>query len=226
LQELAARYARRREQRQEQETRQRGGEDPRGRTAQNGTEEKAVASRPFEKIASFRLGDPSTGIARPAGLPEWFARDDVDGDNQVSMNEFARKWDASTLEDFYKFDANEDGYITAKECLAGVKKGFLKGSSSSAGSSATTASAADASSSEGATREPARVASSPSGNGKIDPAMLDWSKKRIARLDKDKNGFLTPDEFSDSSAKFSDVDKNGNGQIDVEEYAAFRQNRS
>jgi len=231
--EVAARYARRREQRQDQESRSRGGEENRPRQQQNDATAKNESTRPFEKVSSFRVGGSSGGLVRPAGLPEWFVRDDIDGDNQVAMNEFARKWDASTLEDFAKFDTNQDGYITAKECLAGVKKGYLKGSSSSS-SSASSSTASDSSQSDAVsgTNSPSTAmagggppAKSGSSGG-VDAMMMEWSKKRIEKVDKDKNGFLTPDEFSDSSAKFGEVDKDGNGQISTEEYALFRQNRS
>lgn len=231
--EVAARYARRREQRQDQESRSRGGEENRPRQQQNDATAKNESTRPFEKVSSFRVGGSSGGLVRPAGLPEWFVRDDIDGDNQVAMNEFARKWDASTLEDFAKFDTNQDGYITAKECLAGVKKGYLKGSSSSSSSaSASTASDSSQSDAVSGTNSPSTAmagggppAKSGSSGG-VDAMMMEWSKKRIEKVDKDKNGFLTPDEFSDSSAKFGEVDKDGNGQISTEEYALFRQNRS
>jgi Ca2+-binding EF-hand superfamily protein len=226
--EVAARYARRREQRQDQESRTRSEEEKRGRQQTANDGEKKEPTRPFEKTASFRLKGSEGGPVRPAGLPEWFVRDDADGDNQVAMNEFARKWDASTLEDFAKFDANDDGYITAKECLAGVKKGYLKGS----GPSATTAStkpespegnnALPSTSSAGSSTRPTPNVTS---SGGISAEMIDWSRKNLPKKDKDKNGYLTPDEFSDSSKQFGDVDTDGNGQISVEEYAAYRLNR-
>ena len=148
------------------------------------------------------------------------------------MNEFARKWDAATLEDFYKFDTNQDGYITAKECLAGVKKGYLKGSSSSGSSSsssptasASTAGDASGSASNGTGSPMAAGASSPaaSSGASSDPNFA-FAKRRIDKADKDKNGFLTPDEWSEST-KFADVDKNGNGQIDIDEYVQYRKSR-
>ena len=149
------------------------------------------------------------------------------------MSEFARKWDASTLEDFYKFDANQDGFITLQECLAGVKKGYLKGSSSSSSSStassgnSSSGEASSTASSDGATivaapTTPSTSTSTAKGNN---DAMKEWAKKRMSSADKDKNGFLTPDEFKSTDAKFADVDKNKDGQIDLEEYAVYRSSR-
>jgi Ca2+-binding EF-hand superfamily protein len=228
--EVAVRYARRREQRQDQEAKTRNPDENRGRTQTNGENEKKEPSRPFEKTASFRIAGSSNGPVRPAGLPEWFVRDDIDGDNQVAMNEFARKWDASTLEDFAKFDLNGDGYITAKECLVGVKKGYLKGSSSSSSGSSAKTESSETSSDPGS--RPATggstggSAAKPNAAGGPDASMLEWSRKALVKKDKDKNGFLTPDELGDSTTPFGDVDADGNGQVSVEEYAAFRERRT
>jgi Ca2+-binding EF-hand superfamily protein len=230
--EVALRYARKREQRQDQETRAKTGEENRGRQQASNETDKKEPSRPFEKTASFRIKGSEAGAVRPAGLPEWFVRDDADGDNQVGMNEFARKWDASTLEDFTKFDANEDGYITAKECLIGVKKGFLKGSSSSASSASPKSEASDGASatasntpSKETSSSPAKAAATSSSGGAVDSSMLAFSRRALSKKDKDKNGFLTPDEFNDGDTQFGDVDTDGNGQISVEEFAAHRTNR-
>lgn len=62
-----------------------------------------------------------------------------------------------------------------------------------------------------------------SSGGSSDPNVA-FAKRRIDKADKDKNGFLTPDEWSEST-KFQDVDKNGNGQIDIDEYVQYRKSR-
>jgi len=143
------------------------------------------------------------------------------------MNEFARRWDESTLEEFSKFDTNGDGYITVKEVLAGVKKGYLKGSSSSSSTAATSdpATPVGEGSSAPAASKPANASSGGSAKSKEEAEMRDWVKKKIDKLDKDKNGFLTPDEFKDGSTKFGDVDTDGNGQINLEEYVIYRNAR-
>jgi Ca2+-binding EF-hand superfamily protein len=55
--------------------------------------------------------------------------------------------------------------------------------------------------------------------------MREFAKKRLEKADKDRNGFLTPDEFKDGTVKFSDVDTDGNGQINLDEYIAYRNKR-
>ena len=60
----------------------------------------------------------------------------------------------------------------------------------------------------------------------MDDKMLAFAKRRIDMSDKDKNGFLTPDEFKASgSMTFQDVDKNGDGRIDLQEYVQYRNAR-
>lgn len=203
-----------------------------GQAARNDGDQKVA--HPFEKRASFRTSDSSGNAPRPSGMPEWFDRGDTNLDNQVSMGEFARKWDASTLEDFYKFDANQDGFITVQECLAAVKKGYLKGSGSSSPSSNSVANS-DSSASPGAsssnpsTGTPVPNATSFGSavpmSAPIDDRMRVFAKRSIDRADKDKNGFLTPDEFKSTRSSFGDVDKDKNGQIDLDEYVKFSNSR-
>jgi hypothetical protein len=54
----------------------------------------------------------------PEGLPGWFARNDQDGDGQVMMFEFSTIWTDEKAAEFVRYDANGDGVITPKECLA------------------------------------------------------------------------------------------------------------
>lgn len=242
--EVAVRYARRRllnsnqaspEQARggwEMRNRGDGRGDPQGGQRSEGDQKSTGVPHPFEKRASFRITDSAGNNPRPAGIPEWFARDDVNMDNQVSMSEFARKWDASTLEDFYKFDTNQDGFITLKECLAAVKKGFLKGSGSSSSSVASSESGSSAmdptsgTTTGGSAPTAAAPGSAPATTGAIDDRMRQFAKRSIERADKDKNGFLTPDEFkSTNGSSFADVDKDKNGKIDVDEYAIYRNSR-
>lgn len=58
----------------------------------------------------------------PAGLPTWFAEKDTNRDGQVMMSEFASEWPDEKLAEFKRYDRNGDGFITPRECLAGMKK--------------------------------------------------------------------------------------------------------
>jgi S1-C subfamily serine protease/photosystem II stability/assembly factor-like uncharacterized protein len=71
----------------------------------------------------------------------------------------------------------------------------------------------------------AKPAEKPNVQG-ISPDWLEWGRKSLEKKDKDKSGFLTPDEYNDTNVPFADIDADGNGQISVEEYAANRAARS
>lgn len=59
----------------------------------------------------------------PAGLPEWFARKDANGDGQVSLAEYSDSLSDAVAADFARYDLNNDGMITAQECLAALRLG-------------------------------------------------------------------------------------------------------
>jgi hypothetical protein len=52
--------------------------------------------------------------------------------------------------------------------------------------------------------------------------MMAFAKRSIERLDKDKNGFVTSDEWTTDTPSFSDVDINKDGKVSVEEYGHHR----
>lgn len=56
----------------------------------------------------------------PKGLPDWFARNDANGDGQVAMHEYSSTFNESTAAEFMKYDLNSDGLITADECLTAL----------------------------------------------------------------------------------------------------------
>ncbi len=70
-------------------------------------------------VTTYRFRTPTERL--PKGMPEWFARKDVDGDGQVSMAEFASQWSQAEVAEFRSWDHNGDGLITADECLAGQR---------------------------------------------------------------------------------------------------------
>ena len=220
-QELATRYARRRLASGSQpESNQRRDESNSKKSRDkrdNGEENTKDKPNLFEKRASFRVTDAEGKVPAVAGLPEWFTRNDVNNDSQVSMFEFSKKWTQDTIEDFSRFDANQDGFITIKECLVAVKKGFIPGGASSAPTQPEASTAAVASSSTPQTPNPS--ASLP--NDKV-AAMKIWAAPRMKKEDKDGNGFLSPEEFISKTIKFADADINKDGRIDIDEYVAAR----
>lgn len=67
------------------------------------------------KQTSYRFLSPTERL--PNGLPDWFLRNDRNGDGQIMMHEYTSSWSPSQVEDFEYYDLNGDGVITAKECL-------------------------------------------------------------------------------------------------------------
>lgn len=57
----------------------------------------------------------------PKGLPDWFTQKDTNGDGQVSMAEYSSAWTDESAAEFAKYDLNNDGVITADECLKALK---------------------------------------------------------------------------------------------------------
>lgn len=68
-------------------------------------------------VTSYRFKTPTERL--PKGMPEWFARLDINADGQVSMAEFASDWSVQQVAEFRSWDHNGDGIITPNECLAG-----------------------------------------------------------------------------------------------------------
>lgn len=174
--------------------------------AANARKDKDEEKDRFGDAKSYRMKSVKEKIDGTKGLPDWFARSDANGDGQVLVSEYSSSLTAETLAEFQKFDLNDDFIVTVKECLAAVKNGAK---SSSSTSSATSSSSASVVPSSGA----------PASSGSAD---LEWAKRLFDRYDKNKDGRLTPDEWSSMITKPDGADSNGDGAITVEEYAEFR----
>jgi hypothetical protein len=66
-----------------------------------------------DKRHSYRFSKATDKL--PTGLPSWFKSRDRNGDGQVSMSEYSSSVTQSSVDDFRRYDANDDGIITAKE---------------------------------------------------------------------------------------------------------------
>ena len=64
---------------------------------------------------TYRFLSPTERL--PKGLPDWFLRNDADGDGQIIMTEYTSNWTEAAAFDFMQKDGNGDGFITAEECL-------------------------------------------------------------------------------------------------------------
>ena len=94
-----------------------------GRSTSNGgssSGSKLAANTTSAGKRSYRFLSPAERL--PKGLPDWFAQKDANGDGQVSMAEYSTTWTEEAAAEFAKYDRNNDGVITAEECLKALKK--------------------------------------------------------------------------------------------------------
>ncbi|MGL4513409.1 MAG: EF-hand domain-containing protein [Lacipirellulaceae bacterium] len=75
-----------------------------------------AADKQADARKSNRLKTPAERL--PEGLPGWFAERDRNGDGQVAMSEYGRRSE-STARQFKRYDADNDGFISPDEALAG-----------------------------------------------------------------------------------------------------------
>jgi len=233
MNEMEYRYARRRlENTQDSRNRapasggERRGDDRRRQDGGEGrSDDKTIAD-----VRSYRR---TSAVERlPAGLPDWFARDDADGDGQIAMHEFSASWTEAVLAEFLQFDLNGDGLVTPVECLAAKNNGAVRGNSIGMGTSSassTTAvvaasAAGDATAATGgqSAEAPAAAASAPL---KIDPRYLDYFKKVFAKYDTSNDGELTANEWASMSKDPTPADADRNGRITLEEFARWQMQR-
>ena len=102
-----------------------GGDGEQGRGGSGGTAATRVytalgaggnssASGAADKPRTYRFKRAADRL--PAtGLPSWFKSRDANGDGQVAMSEYSRTWSDRTVDEFRRYDLNNDGVVTAKE---------------------------------------------------------------------------------------------------------------
>ncbi len=113
--ELAVRYARRRE--GEEEAKKAKRDDRRGRDGGG----KVELADPYNKRTSYR----NLATAKlPEGLPGFFSDRDANNDGQVTMAEYSSEWSDELISEYFAWDLNSDGTITALEARDAVESGF------------------------------------------------------------------------------------------------------
>ncbi len=195
--------------------------------ASGGGEKEEAKDSKWKSIASYRTA-PSIGKeSKVQGLPGWFTDQDISGDGQVSMKEFASTWNETVLEKFLQFDTNKDGMITTKECLTATKNGILADRTSSSSSSANAANGATASSgaAAGASAGDTKGLSTEGLPADAEARWVKWCADKLSKADANKNGVITVDEWAASDGDFSSIDSNSDGQVTLAEYYAVRKSK-
>lgn len=124
------------------------------------------------------------------------------------MSEYAKQWNAKMLDSFDKFDFDADGVITPQECLDGIDDGAKYGVESSSRSSGGRDSDRR---SDG--KDDGKSSSSSSGKSSSNSKYVNFLK----RLDTNKDGVLTQEEWSKSKYIKKEFDQNGDGKLTLEE---------
>ena len=206
LDELAVRYARRRE----------GAADAqsaREKQKKRGREEKkrdSEAPDVFDGRQSYRS---MAARKAPEGVPGFISERDKNGDGQVTMAEFSDDWTEDAVKQFFDSDFNRDGVITAEEALRSVEEGPASQIMAKSNGGAQTP-AADTTSS-----------AAPAASGPIDQKYLDLAKRIIDRRDQNKDGALTASEWKTMLMSPAAADANRDGKITADEYARWTKSR-
>jgi len=152
----------------------------------------------------------------PGGLPAWFRQRDANQDGQVMMFEYASDWTDELVAEFNGFDANRDGVITPGECLAPTTE---SDETSPPATGAQAATETDASPEhEKSSPQPSASAPAPA---EVSPAYMQYAEGIVKKYDKNGDGVLKADEWSEMSKSPEAADSDGNGELTAAEYAAW-----
>ena len=203
----------------------RGGRDG-GRDGDENRSNENENPSPYASLSSYRVVAPVERL--PEGLPDWFYRNDADGDGQISMAEFSASWTEAVLQEFFQFDLNQDGLTTPEEALRAQAAGAVRGTAVSAAASAAPpaqTSEAAASPGEASSADPRAESAAGASGPPIDQRYMDYYKKLVAKYDTNGDGVLTKDEWVSMSRSPAEADLNGDGKITVEEFARWSMKR-
>lgn len=103
-----------------------------GGSSSEGSSSSSSDSAPRSTSTGKRFLTPAERL--PAGLPDWFVRNDQDGDGQIMMHEFTSEWSEAKAAEFARYDLNGDGIIVPSEALQGGQTSTASRDSSSSSS--------------------------------------------------------------------------------------------
>lgn len=87
-----------------------GSKPEKGREPKSRDEDREAVKR-----ETYRFTPPQERL--PEGLPSWFKSKDKNGDGQVAMHEYNRRWTDRSTREFTRYDKNGDGVVTPDEVV-------------------------------------------------------------------------------------------------------------
>lgn len=209
--ELAVRYARRREG-EEAAREQKKDDDRRDKDRRRDEELEDVYNgrKSYRNLADVKL---------PEGLPGFFTDRDENKDGQVIMAEYAADWNDELIAEYFNWDLNRDGVITAREASSAVEQG------ASASAASTMVSRSSSSENDGGD-ESSSTKSTESSGGPIDPKLIKYAERIIVRYDKNNDNALTASEWGSMLMNPAPADANRDGRITIPEYAQWMHSRA
>lgn len=183
-------------------------------------EEREIVEVDFGGRKSYRMKGPHMA----EGMPSFVAQRDLNRDGQISMNEYTSDWTPTRVEEYYRWDQNQDGVITQAEVRQGVNDGAIATDApigrAAPGSSSTARSTSSGSSAGESSGSPAKSGPPPSEKE------LKYASTIIGRYDSNKDGALTATEWKSMLLSPAGADFNGDGRVTIQEYAQQMANRS
>lgn len=207
----------------------RGSEESRRDKKDDGKGKETTPGEPtledFEGRKSYRVYAASA----PEGVPRFFTDRDLNTDGQISMSEYTSEWKDSLIAEFYGWDRNRDGVITASEVQSGVNQGLTaseapRGVSPQSSMTSITNAAAAGDASSGDARSSSEESAKPKLQMPSEPPsekMMAYAKKILSKYDKNGDLALSATEWSKMLLSPADADFDGDGRVTVLEYAGY-----
>lgn len=209
--ELAIRQARRREAKETRSNEEKRRKEESNRdTPSSGSPVDLYGGRRSYRVLSSRTIE---------GAPGFFFDKDTDGNQQVTMAEFATEWTDELVREFEDYDFNGDGVITGDEAVRSVEQGKVsevlapKNHGSSPGAASTSAA------------QPVKPRPESSSVGKASQKYVAHARAMVSKYDANGDGAITVSEMKKMLIKPTKADLDRDGKVTTAEYAWYLQQR-